>query len=137
MRRRSNDGHIYERHGAFHVRYYTTSPSGERVQKSHKLIDKPKGSRWKCNAGPVVEACKVFMATLAQLPTEVTAEVVSNADDQKLSEFWTSRFLPYIEEVLPLTGEARKKPSTVRSYPDGLQQGCHQLEPAPKSYREP
>jgi len=57
--KRSNDGHIYEKNGAFHVRYYTNVvDTGQllRVQKSRKLIDKT--GRMTCASGPVKDACK-------------------------------------------------------------------------------
>jgi integrase len=36
--------------------------------------------------------------------------------DMTLAQFWETRYLPYCEEIVELTGEPRRKPSTVRGY---------------------
>ncbi|MGO9305389.1 MAG: tyrosine-type recombinase/integrase [Candidatus Korobacteraceae bacterium] len=36
--------------------------------------------------------------------------------DMSVLDFWEQRYLPYCEEIVQLTGKARKKPSTVRGY---------------------
>jgi hypothetical protein len=36
--------------------------------------------------------------------------------DMSIVDFWEQQYLPYCEEIVQLTGKARKKPSTVRGY---------------------
>jgi len=40
----------------------------------------------------------------------------NESQDMTISDFWEQRYLPYCEEIVPLTGKARRKPSTVRGY---------------------
>jgi len=36
--------------------------------------------------------------------------------EMRIADFWEHCYLPYLEEVVTLTGKPRKKPSTVRGY---------------------
>ena len=36
--------------------------------------------------------------------------------DMSIADFWEQRYLPYCEEILPLTGKSRKRASTMQSY---------------------
>src|SRR5579864_7507431 len=86
-------GHVFEQHSAFHVRYYTTELNdGEpkRVQRSERLCSKDnKHHSTKCK--PV-----------QQLAAGVMERVNANAGtlteaDTKISDFWTTVYLPHIE----------------------------------------
>lgn len=104
--KRSNDGHIYERNGAFHCRYYTTI-NGQRVQKSKKLIDKT--GRMTCKSGPVVDACKAFMLTVID---QIVIPEQHNAG-MTVAQFWEHHYLPYCERGWKGKG---MKPSSVRGF---------------------
>ena len=77
-----------------------------RVQKSHKLCDKDR-THHSCSSKPVREACEDHMR-------KVNTTVVV-AQDVTVADFYEKTYLPYIEKVVPLTGEPRFKPSSVRS----------------------
>jgi integrase len=98
---------------AFHIHYYVTKvEDGEpiRVLKSEKLCDRD--DRHFSTTCPAVQdlAAKV----MARVNTADRQRPLKN--DLPVSEFFERRFLPYCEEVLPLTGLSRYKPSTVRAY---------------------
>ena len=60
---RHQRGHIFERHGAFHVRFYQSKMHNgiaTRVQKSHKLCDKDR-VRHSRSSKPVRFAAEEFM----------------------------------------------------------------------------
>ena len=98
---RHQSGHIYERHGAFHVRYYTVE-DGVRKQKSHRLCTKDRdtghGSR---SAKAVVLLCEDFMRTV-NADTSATSALT-------VVEFCDNTYLPFITEN-------NLKPSTLQGY---------------------
>jgi integrase len=99
---RFQQGYIYEKFGAWHVRYYATEViDGEpkRVQKSHRLCAKDdKYHSKKCKA--VQLECQKFMHRIN----------VGHANEQNMTvaDFWDQRYLPFIEQ--------HKKASTVYGY---------------------
>jgi integrase len=97
---RHQAGYIYERNGAFHVRYYVED-AGERKQKSAKLCDKDRNAgHGSASAKAVVMLCEDFMRGINNdSPTAKALTVV---------EFWDTIYQPFIESTL--------KHSTVKGY---------------------
>lgn len=90
---RHQRGHIFEAHGAFHVRYYTVA-DGVRKQKSRKLCDKDRATGCGSpSAKAVRQLCEDFMRTVnTEAPPEPSAlSVVA---------FWDTIYLPFIEQNL-------------------------------------
>ena len=109
---RHQRGYIYEAFGAFHVRYYATV-EGERKQLSHRLCTKDRSTGHGSKSAHAVRArCEDFMRTVNQHHHASQ----SLEQDMTVVDFYEQRYLPYNEEVLPLTGKPRKKPSTMRGY---------------------
>jgi integrase len=109
---RHQRGYIYEAFNAFHVRYYTTI-DGVRKQKSHRLCTKDRNTGCgSASAQAVRNLCEDFMRTVSQ--TQQTSD--SLEQNMLVTEFYERHYLPYCEEILPLTGKPRKKPSTMRGY---------------------
>ncbi len=107
---RYQHGHIYEAFGAFHVRFYQTELRDghpTRVQKSHRLCAKDR-KHYSAKSKPVQLLCDDFMRKVN------TAAVTEQ--DMAVAQFWESCYLPYCEEIVKLTGEPRKKASTIRGY---------------------
>jgi len=77
-----------------------------RVQKSHKLCDKDRVHHSR-SSKPVRFAAEEFMRKVN------TTSIV--AQDVTVAELYEENYLPYIEDVVPLTGEPRLKPSAVKS----------------------
>lgn len=103
-------GHIYEAFGAFHVRFYQTElRDGQlaRVQKSHRLCAKDR-KHYSEKSKPVRLLCDEFMRGVN------TATLTEQ--DMTIGQFWQERYLPYCEQIVKLTGEPRKKASTIRGY---------------------
>jgi len=53
---------------------------------------------------------------MAEVRAKMQVEYSADAEDMSVVNFWEQRYLPYLEEVIQLTGQSRKKPSTVRGY---------------------
>src|SRR5438105_2786299 len=100
MRRRHQDGHVYERHGAFHVRHWTVS-DGKRLQRSHKLCDKD-DRHYSTKCAAVKSLCQEFMKKIN------VAQAGASEQDMKVTDFWEQRYWPYITR--------HKKASTVTGY---------------------
>jgi integrase len=64
------------------------------------------------NSTNVQLLCKEFMLKINQ--TQHTSQ--SLGQDMTVVDFWEARYLPYISEIVPLTGKPRKKASTLRGY---------------------
>jgi hypothetical protein len=96
-------GHVYEKFGAFHVRYYATeSRNGElkRVQKSHKFCRK-EGKYTSTTCRAVKNLCEDFLRDKVN-----AASVVITGDDMKVVDFWKDKYLPLMK--------TRLKPTTLR-----------------------
>jgi integrase len=113
---RHQRGHIFEGHGAFHVRYYSTEivdGQPQRVQRSHRLCTKDrKTGHGSASSKAVRELCEEFMRPINQhLENSHSLE-----QDTMVVTFWEKVYLPYCEKVLPVTGQPRLKASTLRGY---------------------
>jgi integrase len=113
---RHQRGYIFEAFNAFHVRYYANQiVEGQTVRKqlSHRLCTKDRATgHGNPSAKAVRQLCDEFMLKVNQ--TQHTSQ--SLQQDILISDFWQQRYLPYNEEILPLTGKPRKKSSTMRGY---------------------
>lgn len=114
----AQDGYVYEGSDgkSFHVRYYVTEiVDGKpvRKQRSHKLCERNRDTgHARPTSDKVQLLAKEFMLKINV--TEHTSH--SLQQDMPIAEFWKDHYLPYIEEVVKLTGKPRKKPSTIRGY---------------------
>jgi integrase len=77
------------------------------VQRSKRLCSKDNRHHSEA-CKPVRQLCENFMRG-------INDRVPGHADDMRVVSFW-ERYLNYCQEVLPLTGRPRKKPSTLRGY---------------------
>ena len=113
---RHQRGYIYEKFGAFHVRYYATEiVDGQptRVQRSHRLCTKDRATGHGSKSAIAVRAlCEDFMKSINQHQENSH----SLEQDMTVVDFWENIYLPYCEKVLPLTGQPRLKASTLRGY---------------------
>jgi integrase len=107
-------GYIYEASGCFYVRYWATAivdGRARRVQRSERLCEK--NHKYYARTAKAVKLLRDdFMYRLNQ----AHASHENRAADMRIVDFWERQYLPYCENVVPLTGQSRKKPSTVRSY---------------------
>ena len=99
---RHQRGHVFEQHGAWHVRYYVTEIidcTPKRVQRSHRLCakDRQHASR---SSKTVRDLQDDWMKTINV--------VGPDAVDMLVTEFWEQRYLPFVTENM--------KPSTVSGY---------------------
>ena len=123
---RVQTGYVYEASGALFVRYRTTSivdGKVKRAQRSERLCevndkyyvshtkDKKTGKQHFVPS----PAAKLLRNELMQRVNSVQSSRTPQ-QDMSVVTFWEQRYLPYCEEIVALTGEPRKKPSTVRGY---------------------
>jgi len=115
-------GSIYKHNGSWFLKYRTTElkdGTPQRVHKTerlcsvngeqhHRYCEKRAEHRTKKSVEPIRD--KVMQAVNAAQLNGTPQQ------DMPIADYWEQRYLPYCEEVLPLTGKARKKPSTVRGY---------------------
>jgi integrase len=114
----AQDGYVYKGSDgkSFHVRYYVTEivdGQPKRVQRSHKLCEKNRATGHATVTSLEVQLlCKDFMLKINR--EQHTSQ--SLQQDLLITDFWEHHYLPYNEDILPLTGKPRKKPSTLRGY---------------------
>jgi integrase len=77
-------------------------------EQHHRLCEKKAEHRTKKSVEPVRD--KIMQGVNAAQSNGTPQQ------DMSIADFWEQRYLPYCEEVVQLTGKARKKPSTVRGY---------------------
>jgi integrase len=123
---RVQSGYVYEASGALYVRYWTSEivdGKSQRVQRSERLCDVDD----KCYLSRVTDRKtgkkRTVLSSALKLKLNEKMQSVNTQEvhrrpgqDMTVADFWQTRYLPYCEEVVELTGEPRKKPSTVRGY---------------------
>jgi integrase len=105
---RHQTGSIYKAYGAYHLKYYATvmrEGKAVRAQRSHRLCDLSKPKKH------AKELAADFIAGINLADKRVIAGA-----DLTVAEFFEKRFIPYCEEVVPVKGRVRQKPSTVRGH---------------------
>lgn len=114
----AQNGYVYEGSDgkSFHVRYYFNSivdGTPVRKQRSQKLCVKNKATgHATVNSAKVQILAKEFMLKINR--EDHTSQ--SLEQDMLIVDFWEQRYLPYISEIVTLTGKPRKKASTLRGY---------------------
>jgi integrase len=115
-------GSIYKHNGSWFLKYRTTElkdGTAVRVHKTERLcsINGDQHHRFcerKAEHRTKKSVCDVrdkIMQTVNAAQSNGTPQ-----QDMTVTDFWEQRYLPYCEEIVQLTGKARKKPSTVRGY---------------------
>src|ERR1700722_9147315 len=101
------DGYVYKGSDgkSFHVRYYVTEivdGQPKRVQRSHKLCEKNRATGHALVTSSAVQTlCKAFMLKINQ--QQHTSKNLQQ--DMTIVDFWEHHYLPYNEDILPLTGK--------------------------------
>ena len=85
------------------------------MQRSEKLCQKD-AKHYSKKSQAVRLLLQNFMHKLNQEHANTGPYAVNRAANMTVVDFWETRYLPCCEDVLPLTGLPRKKPSTVRGY---------------------
>jgi hypothetical protein len=113
------DGYVYEASGVFYVRYCnTTIVDGQpkRVQRSQRLHEK--GGRYYTKNKKLSPELKQlrdeFMVTINKERKIDASKALQH--DMTIAAFWETRYVPYCQDIVAITGRPRKKPSTVRGY---------------------
>jgi len=118
-------GSIYLRKGAWHLKYRTTelkNGTPERVHKTVRLCAKNGQQHHKlCTQKGEHRTKKSVEGVWDSVMQEVRAAQGERNPEQDMpvSVFWETRFVPYCEEIMktgPRAGQSRKRPSTMRGY---------------------
>jgi integrase len=101
---RYQNGHIFEQHSAFHVRYYLTEivdGKPTRVQRSERLCTKDQKHH--------STTCKPVKQLAADVMERVNSiQGTTSESDMSVSDFWETVYLPHIEK--------NTKASTIHGY---------------------
>jgi integrase len=101
---RYQSGHVFEAHGAYHVRYYATEivdGKPQRVQRSKRLCTKDNKHH--------STTCKAVKQLAATEMEKVNSESgVTQHGDTSVTDFWDTIYLPHVEKTT--------KPSTLSGY---------------------
>src|SRR4051812_3696075 len=86
-------GHIFEQHGAFHVRYYVieiVDGNATRVQRSERLCKKDNKHHSR--------TCKPVQQLAARVMERINAANDATPEtDVRVTEFWEQTYLPHLE----------------------------------------
>ena len=123
---RVQSGYVYEASGALYVRYWTSEivdGKARRVQRSERLCEKndkyyvshstnkKTGKKKFVPSSAVKLLCNEFMQKVNSQQSQRHPQ-----QDMTVVAFWETRYLPYCEEIVTLTDQPRRKPSTIRGY---------------------
>src|SRR5262249_30891547 len=101
---RHQKGYVYEANSSFHIRFYENG-----IQKSKFLCAKDTKHHSR--------TCKAVQNAAVEFMRKINAgQVNDQRRDMRVCDFWETRYVPHHEQILPLTGQPRKKPSTMRGY---------------------
>lgn len=119
-------GYVYEASGTLYVRYWTSEiveGKPRRVQCSERLCDVDARHYITEKTDKKTGETKRSLSGALRLKLNDKMQTVNTQEhgrrpgsDMKIAQFWETRYLPYCEEIVELTGEPRRKPSTVRGY---------------------
>jgi integrase len=122
----AQDGSLYAVGDTCYLKYYIIV-DGKRKHKTVQLCKRDdvrywreKRGKWSFSSG----VRELQRETMDKIKADAkAAEVAALALTQKgtpgemrVVDFWDTKYLPYIEAVLPLTGQPRRKPSTIRGF---------------------
>jgi integrase len=105
---RHQTGSLYKAYGAWHVKFYASvmkEGKSVRAQRSHRLCS---------SARPKKEAKRIAADFIAKVNLADKRVIVGS--DLTIAEFFEKRFIPYCEELVPVKGRVRQKPSTVMGH---------------------
>jgi integrase len=115
------DGSLYAVGDTCYLKYYIIE-DGERVHKTIQLCKRSDVYDWWKKRGRWGFSSAVHdlqRETMAGLRAKIERAEPSNGSatsDMRVTDFWEQVYLPYLEEIVTLTGQPRRKPSTVRGF---------------------
>jgi integrase len=122
----AQDGSLYAVGDTCYLKYYIIV-DGKRVHKTIQLCKRSDVHNWREKRGKWSFSSGVRdlqRETMDKVKADAkAAEVVALAltrkgtpGEMRVTDFWEQKYLPYIEAVLPLTGQPRRKASTIRGF---------------------
>jgi integrase len=121
MSPRRQAGSLYVNGDTCYLKYRTVeSKDGTRVHRTVRLCEKSDKFTWWKKNGKLVFGSAVkelrdekMLALMQEMRKEHST---SPTEDMRVVDFWEQKYLPYCEQIIGVTGKARKKPSTIRGY---------------------
>jgi hypothetical protein len=125
----NQDGSLFAIGDTCYLKYYIIE-DGDRVHKTIRLCEKsdvydwsskPRNGRRKYSfSRPVRDLQRQTMARIKADADAAQASALAltqvTPGEMRVVDFWDQVYLPYIEAVVPLTGQPRRKPSTTRGF---------------------
>lgn len=125
QKRRRQEGTLFAIGDTCYLKYRITELKDGTLRRIHKTIplcEKSDVYTWWKKKGKWGFSSAVHdlrTEKMAELRTKIERAQASNCKttgDVRIVDFWETRYLPYCEEIIPLTGLSRRKPSTVRGF---------------------
>jgi integrase len=115
-------GSIYKHNGTWFLKYRTTElkdGTPTRVHKTERLCSVNGEQHHRFCVKKTEHRTEKSVRDIRDKIMQTVNAAQSNGtpqQDMSIVDFWEQQYLPYCEEIVQLTGKARKKPSTVRGY---------------------
>jgi integrase len=125
QKQRRQEGTLFAIGDTCYLKYRITElkdGTPQRVHKTIRLCEKSDVYTWWKKKGKWGFSSAVHdlrTERMAELRTQIERAQPSNGKttgDMRIVDFWETQYLPYCEEIIPLTGQSRRKPSTVRGF---------------------
>jgi integrase len=125
MTTRRQEGTLFAIGDTCYLKYRITElkdGTPQRVHKTIRLCEKSDVHTWwkkkgKWGFSSAIHALRADK--MAELRTDIERAEPSKGTpngDLRVTDFWETRYLPYLEAIVALTGQPRRKPSTVRGF---------------------
>ena len=120
----TQDGSLYAVGDTCYLKYYIIGADGNRVHKTITLCTRSHIHNWwkkKGKWGFSSAVRSLQRETMDKIKADAKAAQAAKAKastpgDITVVAFWEQRYLPHCEQVVPLTGQPRRKPETVRGF---------------------
>lgn len=116
-------GTIYKHNGTWFLKYRTTGTKKDgsvgRVHKTVRLCSRNGEQHHEyCTQKGEHKTKKSLFDVRAKIMQAANALQGNRGagQDMRVTDFWETRYLPYLQEIVELTGQPRRKPSTVRGF---------------------
>jgi integrase len=119
----TQDGSLYAVGDTCYLKYYIIGPDGKRLHKTITLCKRSdthdwwkKKGKWGFSSAVRTLQRETMDRIKAEAKAAEAAKAKSDSPDMTVVAFWEQRYLPYCEQIVPLTGQPRRKPETVRGF---------------------
>lgn len=125
---RRQEGTLFANGDTCYLKYRITESRDGTTQRVHKTIrlcdrddvhywsSKQRKGKTRWSFSQAVKDRRAEEMAKIRTTIEQAEPTSTQTSDVKVVTFWETRYLPYLEEVVKLTGQPRRKPSTIRGF---------------------